>query len=203
MSSKTLHVLFGRMNPPTVAHQTLLNTIIEESGGHCRIYLSETQNLENPLTYGERALTISKSIPELGDPLDGNAIFEYKIDSARDLFTAMDKVDFFMEERGYTDIILWCGSDRVPAVQRVMLYPERWKFKVAGINNLDRTDSDVSATAVRVAVVNKDTTTYNRMAMASPYSQNWLFDILYERLTTDERILESKAKASKGRKQRS
>lgn len=197
MSSKTLHVLFGRMNPPTAAHQTLLNTIIEESGGHCRIYLSETQNLENPLTYAERALTISKSIPELGDPLDGDAIFEYKIDGARDLFVAMDKVDFFMQERGYTDIILWCGSDRVPAVQRVLLYPERWKFKVAGINTLDRTTSDVSATAVRAAVVNKDTTTYNRMAMASPYSQDWLFDILHERLTNGS--LQSKTKASKGR----
>lgn len=197
MSSKTLHVLFGRMNPPTVAHQTLLNTIIEESGGHCRIYLSETRNLENPLTYAERALTISKSIPEFGDPLDGDAIFEYKIDSARDLFTAMDKADFFMEEHGYTDIILWCGSDRVPAVERVLLYPDRWKFKVAGINTLNRTDSDVSATAVRTAVVNKDTTTYNRMAMASPRSQDWLFDTLYERLTDGS--LQSKTKASKGR----
>lgn len=200
MSSKTLHVLFGRMNPPTVAHETLLNAIIEESGGHCRIYLSETRNLENPLTYGERALTISKFIPELGDPLDGDTIFEYKIDSARDLFTAMDKADFFMEEHGYTDIILWCGSDRVPAVERVLLYPDRWKFKVAGINTLNRADSDVSATAVRAAVVNKDTTTYNRMSMGSPLSENRLFDILHERLTNGS--LESKAKAGKGRKQR-
>ena len=200
MSSKTLHVLFGRMNPPTVAHQALLNTMFEDSEGHCRIYLSETQNFENPLSVPERQVVINHNVPMLGDPDD---ISLCKVSHARDLFSAMDDADAYMQANGYTDIILWCGSDRVPAVQRVMLYPQRWKFKVAGINNLDRTDSDVSATAVRTAVVNKDTTTYNRMAMASPFSQDWLFDTLYERLTTDERILESKAKASKGRKQRS
>lgn len=200
MSSKTLHVVFGRMNPPTTAHQLLLNTILEESEGHCRVYLSETQNLENPLSVAERQLTLSKSIPELGDPLCGDSIFDYKVDSARDLFTAMDKADMFMEEHKYTEIMLWCGSDRIPAVERVLLYPQRWKFKVAGINTLNRTDSDVSATAVRAAVVNKDTTTYNRMAMASPFRQDWLFDILHERLTNGS--LESKAKTGKGRKQR-
>lgn len=196
MSSKTLHVLFGRMNPPTTAHATLLNTILEVSEGHCIVFLSETQNLENPLTVWERQTIISDCIPELRHPLD----FEHKIYSARDLFTAMDKADEYMQSRGYTDIILWCGSDRIPAVQRVMLYPERWKFKVAGINNLDRTDSDVSATAVRTAVVNKDTTTYNRMAMVLPYEHDWLFDTLYERLTDGS--LESKTKTGKGRKQR-
>lgn len=200
MSSKTLHVLFGRMNPPTVAHQTLLNTIIEQSEGHFRIYLSETQNLENPLSVAERQLTIAKSCPEVGDPLDGDSIFSFKVDSARDLFTAMDKVDLYMEDYDYTEIVLWCGSDRIPAVNRVLLYPERWKFKVASINTIDRTASDVSATAVRAAVVNKDTTTYNRMAMASPFRQDWLFDILHERLTNGS--LESKAKTGKGRKQR-
>lgn len=200
MSSKTLHVLFGRMNPPTVAHQTLLNAIIEKSEGHFRIYLSETMNLENPLSVAERQMTLSKSLPELGDPLDGDSIFTYKVDSARDLFTAMDKVDLYVEDYDYTEIVLWCGSDRIPAVNRVLLYPERWKFKVASINTIDRTTSDVSATAVRTAVVNKDTTTYNRMAMASPFRQDWLFDTLYERLTNGS--LESKTKAGKGRKQR-
>lgn len=198
MSSKTLHVVFGRMNPPTVAHQTLLNTILEDSEGHCRVYLSETQNLENPLSVAERQMTLSKTFPELGDPLCGDSIFDYKIDSARDLFTAMDKADDYMEEHKYTDIVLWCGTDRVPAVERVLLYPQRWKFKVAGINSLCRTGSDVSATAVRTAVVNKDTTTYNRMAMASPIRQDWLFDTLYERLTDGS--LQSKIKTGKGRK---
>lgn len=187
------------MNPPTVAHQTLLNIILERSEGHCLIYLSETQNLENPLSVAERQLVISKTFPEFGDPYTN--IADYKVDSARDLFMAMDKADWYMQQNGYTDIVLWCGSDRIPAVERVLLYPQRWKFKVAGIKTLDRTSSDVSATAVRTAVVNKDTITYNRMAMASPFRQDWLFDTLYERLTDGS--LQSTTKTGKGRKQRS
>lgn len=188
MSTKTLHVLFARMNPPTVAHATLLNAILEESEGHCRVYLSETHNVDNPLTFDERRTIIADCIPHMDRD-------ECKLDGARDLFTAMDKVDGYMQENGYSHIVLWCGSDRIPAVKRVLLYPDRWKFKVMGIKHLDRSGSDVSATAVRAAVVNKDTTTYNRMAMVLPYSHDWLFDTLYERLTDGS--LQSKTKTSK------
>lgn len=189
MSTKTLHVLFARMNPPTKAHETLMLTMAD-SGEDFRIYLSESSNLENPLPYEFRKSIISECYPAFAD----------KIDSARDLFTAMDKADAYMESRGFTDIVIWCGTDRMPAVERVLLYPDRWKFRVAGLNQLDRT-SDVSATAVRTAVVNKDTTTYNRMAMGLPQVHDWLFDDLYERLTNG--LLQSKIKTSKGRKLRS
>lgn len=188
MSTKTLHVLFARMNPPTVAHETLLATMVDR-GEDFRIYLSETVNLENPLPVEIRKKIISECHPEYAD----------KIDSARDMFTAMDKADAYMKERGMTNIELWFGSDRLPAFERVLLYPDRWSFKVTGLNQLNRT-SDVSATAVRAAVVNKDTTTYNRMAMGLPAVHDGLFDDLYERLTNGS--LESKAKTSKRRSNR-
>lgn len=197
MSTKTLHVMFGRMNPPTIAHQTLINTILEYSEGHCRIYLSESHNLENPLTLTERQRIVGDCIPALGN---ANAE-DFKVDGARDLFDAMDKADAYMRANGYTDIVLWCGTDRLPAVERVLLYPQRWKFIVDSIRTLNRVDSDVSATAVRTAVVNKDTTTYNRMAMVTPLIHAWLFDTLYERLTNGS--LQSKIKTGRGRKLRS
>lgn len=185
-TSKELHVLFGRMNPPTVAHEMLLERMIDMSQGHFRVFLSNSWNLENPLTPEERISIINSILPQTVDHIEG----------ARDLFTAMDQVDVYMQEHGYEEIVLWTGTDRVPAVERVKLYPDRWKFKVAGISEYER-DSDVSATAVRTAVVNKDTTTYNRMAMGNPYEHDWLFDTLYERLTDGS--LQSKTKASKGR----
>ena len=141
-------------------------------------------NLENPLPVENRKKIISECYPAYAD----------KIDSARDLFAAMDKADAYMKERGMTDIELWFGSDRLPAFQRVLLYPDRWSFRVAGLNQLNRT-SDTSATAVRAAVVNKDTTTYNRMAMGLPYVHEGLFDDLYERLTNGS--LQSKTKTGK------
>lgn len=182
-STKTLNVLFARMNPPTVAHETLIATMVDR-GEDFRIFLSETVNLENPLPVEIRKKIISECHPEYADHLD----------SARDLFTAMDKADAYMKERGMTNIELWFGSDRLPAFQRVLLYPDRWSFKVTGLNQLNRT-SDVSATAVRTAVVNKDTTTYNRMAMGLPSNRTQLFDDLHERLTDGS--LQSKTKTSK------
>lgn len=188
MSTKTLNVLFARMNPPTVAHETLIATMADR-GEDYRIFLSETVNLENPLPVEIRKSIISECHPEYAD----------KLDSARDLFTAMDKADAYMQERGMTHIELWFGSDRLPAFERVLLYPDRWSFKVSGLNQLNRT-SDVSATAVRTAVVNKDITTYNRMAMATPSNRERLFADLHERLTNG--CLESKTKTSKRRSNR-
>lgn len=185
-TSKELHVLFGRMNPPTIAHEMLLERMIDMSQGHFRVFLSNSWNLENPLTLEERISIINYILPQTVDRVEG----------ARDLFTAMDQVDGYMQEHGYEEIVLWTGTDRVPAVERVKLYPERWKFKVVGISEYER-DSDVSATAVRTAVVNKDTTTYNRMSMSNPYEHDWLFDTLYERLTDGS--LQSKIKTGKGR----
>lgn len=185
-TSKTLHVMFGRMNPPTVAHEALLERMIAVSQGHFRVFLSNSWNLENPLTLNERTSIINSILSETVDRIEG----------ARDLFMAMDQVDAYMQEHGYEEIILWTGTDRVSAVERVKLYPERWKFVVAGIREYER-ESDVSATAVRAAVVNKDTTTYNRMSMSIPYEHDWLFDTLYERLTDGS--LQSKTKTSKGR----
>ncbi|MNC38385.1 hypothetical protein D3C75_869850 [compost metagenome] len=190
MSTKTLNVLFARMNPPTVAHETLIATMADR-GEDFRIFLSETVNLENPLPVDIRKSIISECHPEYAD----------KIDSARDLFIAMDKADAYMKEHGMTNIELWFGSDRLPAFERVLLYPDRWSFKVTGLNQLNRT-SDVSATAVRAAAVNNDTTTYNRMAMGTPSIQGRLFDDLRERLTNGTASLEGKTKTSKRRSNR-
>lgn len=185
MSTKTLHVTFGRMNPPTVAHIQLIERMTIESDRNFMVYLSNTHDMKNPLTFEERLIIITE--------MYGSLI--HHIRPANNIFDAMDDVDAFMQERGYENVVLWCGTDRLSAFQRVLLYPSRWKFTVSEIRELPRDGSDVSATAVRTAVVNRDTSTFSRMA-ACAYSRGaWLFETLYERLTDGR--LESKTKTSK------
>lgn len=173
------------MNPPTTAHMNLIEQMTIESDRNFMVYLSTTNDVKNPLTFEERLIVITEMYSSLA----------CHIRPAKSIFDAMDDVDTFMQERGYTDLVLWCGTDRVPAFERVLLYPARWKFKVKEIKVLSRDGSDVSATALRAAAVNRDTHTFSRMA-ACAYSRGaWLFETLHERLTNGS--LESKASTNK------
>lgn len=187
MSTKSLHVTFARMNPPTVAHIEMISRMVKASDKNFRVFLSLTHDITNPLTYDERVRVIVDQYPSLAAHIEG----------ARDLFTAMDQVDQYMTEHGYTNIILWGGTDRIPALKRVLLYPERWKFKVQDIIEMERPEGSVSASAVRLAAVNRDTNAFTDMAAVSYELRPWLFETLHERLTDGS--LESKTKTTKRR----
>ena len=54
----TAVIAFGRMNPPTVGHEKLINKVINEAisrGGDPLVYLSKTQDSDkNPLSYDQK-----------------------------------------------------------------------------------------------------------------------------------------------------
>lgn len=187
-NSKVLHVTFGRMNPPTKAHITLIETMRKESNGHFRFFLSNKQDQNNPLSLLERIRVLIELHPPLAFHLAGS----------NDLFTAMDQADQYMSFHGYEEIVLWGGTDRIPALNRVLLYPDRWKFKVKDIREIVRTESNISATAVREAAVNRDIHTFNDMAAVKYESAAWLFETLHERLVNGS--LESPTKTTKRRR---
>ena len=53
---KQVFFTFGRMNPPTIGHEKLLDKLAQSSrGSSCRVYLSQSQdNKKNPLQYVEK-----------------------------------------------------------------------------------------------------------------------------------------------------
>lgn len=91
---------FGRMNPPTIGHEKLVNKIKSEAktrGADARLYLSHTSNKEkDPLTYNEKAKYAKK------------AFDIFKKSRARTIIEVAKE----LEAEGYTDITLVFGEDR-------------------------------------------------------------------------------------------
>lgn len=91
---------FGRMNPPTIGHEKVVNVIKKEAkerGADARLYLSHSNDKEkNPLTYNEKAKYASK------------AFGIFKKSKARTII----EVGKELEAEGYTDIVLVFGEDR-------------------------------------------------------------------------------------------
>lgn len=185
-----LHVTFGRMNPPTDAHLDLLMAMDDMvnmgTSSSAVVYLSETQDMSNPLTVGERA--------ELLAPF--TSVFAVELDSAANMFNAMSKADELAQERGARGIVWWIGSDRLEAAKRLWLYPDHWKTPLVRIVELIRLpEDDRSATAMRAAALNSDYETFERLAGTTVNQVQGLFDKLRSRLTDGS--LESKTKTAK------
>ena len=53
---KTVYFTFGRMNPPTLGHEKLLNSLAAKAGRNpYRVYLTQSQDRnKNPLNYKDK-----------------------------------------------------------------------------------------------------------------------------------------------------
>ena len=62
---KTVYFTFGRMNPPTIGHEKLLDVLAKKSGKNpYRVYLSQSQDSKkNPLQYRDKVKTARKMLP--------------------------------------------------------------------------------------------------------------------------------------------
>ena len=96
-------ITFGRMNPPTVGHEKLVNEIIKTAiavKGTPLVYLSKTQDAKkNPLSYDDKI--------KFGQALFGKNII-VKSQSKTIIEVAKE-----LQKKGYKDLVLVVGSDRV------------------------------------------------------------------------------------------
>jgi hypothetical protein len=100
---------FGRMNPPTVGHDKLVNKIRtvarKESGQPC-VYLSQTQDKKkNPLDYSSKVKFAQKAF--------GKLVIKSE---AKTIIAVMQE----LESKGYKDVILVVGSDRVSSFKELL-----------------------------------------------------------------------------------
>ena len=96
---------FGRMNPPTIGHEKLVNAVKKQQGDHY-IFLSQTQKpKDNPLPFDVKLEFAKKSFPgvNVGHPTVRTPIQMLQM----------------LEKLGYTDVIYVAGSDRVASFDKL------------------------------------------------------------------------------------
>ena len=108
-SGKTAAVAFGRMNPPTIGHQKVVDAILKQKADAHFLFVSQTHKptgknktrLENPLPFDIKLGFIQQAFPniDIGDTSVGTAIGILQS----------------LEKQGFENVIFVCGSDRVAA----------------------------------------------------------------------------------------
>ena len=102
--SKTVYFTFGRMNPPTIGHEKLLNSLASNAQRNpYKVYLSQSQDKKkNPLEYSEKVKFVRKMFPK-----HARSIILSK--NVKTVFDAC--VELYNE--GYRNVVMVVGDDRV------------------------------------------------------------------------------------------
>ena len=100
---KTAVVTFGRMNPPTIGHQKLVDNVLrvaKQNSADPFVFLSHTQKKDkDPLDYNTKIAIAGKAFGKV-----------VKKDTVNNPFDVVYK----MRDEGYTHVFFVAGSDRVP-----------------------------------------------------------------------------------------
>ena len=103
-AEKEVFFTFGRMNPPTIGHGKVLDTISKKSGKNdYKIYLSQVSNVKkDPLSYSDKIKHIRKMFPKHARQVIINKNVRTAFDAVVDLY-----------DSGYRNVNMIVGSDRV------------------------------------------------------------------------------------------
>ena len=101
---KTVYFTFGRMNPPTIGHEKLLNMLASKAGKNpYRVFVSQSQDKKkNPLSYKDKVKVIRKMFPKYARNIMMNNKVKTAIDAAVQLYN-----------EGYVNLVMVVGSDRI------------------------------------------------------------------------------------------
>ena len=147
-------ITFGRMNPPTVGHEKLVNKIVSTAiseKGTPLVYLSKTQDAKkNPLTYDQK---IKYAQAFFGKKLVVKSPAKTIIEVAKEI-----------QKSGYKDLVLVVGSDRVKEFETLLNKYNGKDFtfdsiKVVSAGDRDPDSDDVSgmsASKIRAAAADGD-----------------------------------------------
>lgn len=141
---------FGRFQPPTVGHLSLVKTMESLKGDHY-LFLSHTQNSKtDPLDFNTKKQFVESCFPNL---TVGN-------EQVKTIIQALKLI----ESKGYKHIIYVAGSDRVESFQNLIekYNGKEYNFKTVRVVSAGERDPDaegvagVSASKLREAVVNNN-----------------------------------------------
>ena len=157
--AKHVTFCFGRMNPPTIGHKQVLDTM-KSQGGDMRIFVSQTQDKKkNPLDYGTKIKFIKEMFPEYaGDVVDNAGL------------NTIGKVASYLHEQGYNSATFVAGSDRLEDMKNLLTQYNGVEGKAHGFYDFEVLDfvssgeredgaegvAGVSASGARLAAANND-----------------------------------------------
>ena len=99
---RSIAFTFGRFNPPTTGHEKLINKVAQQRTDDYKIYLSKSEDTtKNPLNARVKLATMKQMFPR-----HARNIMLNPTNVLLDIVTDLDK-------RGYSDITMVAGSDRV------------------------------------------------------------------------------------------
>jgi nicotinic acid mononucleotide adenylyltransferase len=108
----TIVFAFGRFNPPTVGHELLVKKVLEvakQSKADHVIYASRSQDpKKNPLDVKTKVTVLRKMFKGA------------KFEAANDNVRTFMEVAAELSNKGYKDVVMVAGSDRVPEYQKLL-----------------------------------------------------------------------------------
>jgi hypothetical protein len=159
--AETKHVTFcfGRMNPPTIGHKQVFDTM-KSQGGEMKIFVSQSQDKKkNPLDYATKIKFIKEMFPQYAKDVVENAGLN-----------TIGKVASYLHEQGYNAVTFVAGSDRLEDMKNLLTQYNGVEGKAHGFYKFDVIDfassgdredgaegvAGVSASGARAAAANND-----------------------------------------------
>ncbi len=166
---------FGRMNPPTLGHGQLINTVAKAArGGDYFIFVSQTQDKKkNPLDYATKIKFINALFPDQAN----HVVYD------PELKTIM-QIAQWLYNNDYRDVTFVAGSDRLESFEKLLNdYNGReggnvyYKFDTINFVSSGERDPDadgiagISASGAREAAVNNDINAFAQATGAGKLAQ--------------------------------
>lgn len=129
--SETVVCAFGRLNPMTIGHEKLINTLerlaTQRSSVPAKLYLSHSCDpKKNPLTYESKVKWARRAFGDKVEVVESNAI---------NMFFMMHE----LYEQGFKHVIYVCGEDRFEDTSRWLTQANGQEFDKKGKSLLDTT----------------------------------------------------------------
>ena len=174
VGGKHLAFCFGRMNPPTIGHKQLLETVAG-IGGDYKIFVSQTQDKKkNPLDYQTKIKFMKMMFPEYSK----NIVEDSSLNT-------IGKVASHVYNLGYRDVTFIAGSDRLEDMKNLLTTYNGVEGKAHGFYKFDVLDfkssgdredgaegvAGVSASNARAAAANNDLTAFEEATGAGQYAE--------------------------------
>lgn len=135
-SARRVVVTFGRMNPPTIGHEKLINKVKEVArklGAKAEVYLSHSQDAKkNPLTYDDKVMIAKQAF----GPIVQKAV-------AKTIIEVMKALD-----NRYDDVTLVVGADRVNEFETLLNKYNNKEFTFNTISVVSAGERDPDAEGV-------------------------------------------------------
>lgn len=127
---KTVFFTWGRMNPPTIGHEKLLNVLAQKAGNNPYfVYLSQsTDPKKNPLGYKEKVKIARKMFPRHARRI----MLDNKVKVLFDLLTKL-------YDMGYKNVTMVVGADRIQEFD-ILIKKYNGKKGRHGFYNFNRTN---------------------------------------------------------------